>query len=946
KTVIVPPAEHFIDVEVKTDREEYEPRNEGSILITTRDVDGKPVQAEVAVSVSDEAVTAIQSELAGDPRQFFFCELRPNALQVGASVQTQRYTLLIEEDGNLIDERHSERDLAKGSKQAAVGAVVGGRVGPPLPAAPQEMAMDQAMTVTAGARSARNEMKDMAGARADEAQSLPMEVQVRSDFRSTALWKPDVLTGPDGTARLTLTYPVALPTWRATARAVTTATQVGMGSTTARTNLPLLVRLQGPRFFVAGDRVTISAVMNNNTGQAMRVTPSIDATGLTLEGSAVSGPVEVPAHGEARAEWTVAASAAGPATLRVTARGQDRSDAMERAFIVYPHGIDKLIARSGRIRTDEAIVKLDLPRERRATDLAVQIQPSLAVTMLDALPYLIDFPYGCTEQTMSRFLPAAIVARTLAKSGLSPRSIEGRLFGGIEQKHVAATHPEGAKDLRLLGRMTDASMARLYDFQHSDGGWGWWKDGASDDFMTAYVVWGFAVAKEGGLSVNENAVQRAVAYLDERLVHYENQRQDQTWMLHAIAAWRAAGGQSGFSPNQRKAFDNVWAQRDRLTAYSRALLALTAHAFGDAQRAAVLVRNLEDGVKLDRTPDASVLVRGSGANAAETMATAHWGEDRFWWRWHDGPVESTAFALRALVRIDPGNKLIEPVMNWLVKNRRGAQWNNTRDTAIAVLALNDYLNASGELAGDLAYEVSVNGRVLAAKRITAAEILAEPSRIAVDESLVRDANEIRIRRTAGTAPIYFAVEARFVSLEEPVKAAGNEIFVRRDYFRMAPRPTLLKGVAYDRLPLLDNGTVMSGERVEVVVTVESKNDYDYLLFEDLKPGGLEAVALQSGAPLWATELRQTAVLREKRAGVERDASSDQTGRTVWVYQELRDRKVALFIDHLPQGTWEIRYTLRAEVPGTFHALPLLGQAMYVPEIRANGEEVRVKVTEE
>jgi hypothetical protein len=219
---------------------------------------------------------------------------------------------------------------------------------------PQAKAMAEAITVTAQAP-ARNEMKDMAGfARADEAQSLPMDVQVRSDFRSTALWKPDVVTGPDGTARVTLQFPEALTTWRATARAVTTATQVGMGSTTARTNLPLLVRLQGPRFFVTGDRVTISAVMNNNTGQAMRVTPSIDAKGLTLQGNAVSEPVEVPAHGEARAEWTVAATAAGPATLRVTARAQDGSDAMEKTFVVYPHGIDKLIARSGRIRTDEA----------------------------------------------------------------------------------------------------------------------------------------------------------------------------------------------------------------------------------------------------------------------------------------------------------------------------------------------------------------------------------------------------------------------------------------------------------------------------------------------------------------------------------------------------------------------------------------------------------------
>jgi alpha-2-macroglobulin len=85
------------------------------------------------------------------------------------------------------------------------------------------------------------------------------------------------------------------------------------------------------------------------------------------------------------------------------------------------------------------------------------------------------------------------------------------------------------------------------------------------------------------------------------------------------------------------------------------------------------------------------------------------------------------------------------------------------------------------------------------------------------------------------------------------------------------------------------------------------------------------VAFRSGEPLWAMGLK--------------------TERSVSVYQELRDRKVAMFIDHLQQGLWEIRYTLRAETPGSFHALPLLGEAMYVPEIRANGDEVRVTVGE-
>jgi alpha-2-macroglobulin len=334
----------------------------------------------------------------------------------------------------------------------------------------------------------------------------------------------------------------------------------------------------------------------------------------------------------------------------------------------------------------------------------------------------------------------------------------------------------------------------------------------------------------------------------------------------------------------------------------------------------VLIRNLEDGVKIDRTPDQSVLVKG-GSSTAETMATAHWGTDGFWWLWYEGPVETTSFALQAIVAIDPHNGLVEPVMNWLVKNRRGAQWSNTRDTAIALLGLNDYLRASGELHGDVSYDLSVNGHAVASRAITAAEVLGAPSRFTIDPSFVRDGvNEIVIH---SNAPLYFAAEARFVSLEEPVKAAGHEIFVRRDYFKLVPHPTLLKGVVYEKAPLPDGGSVASGERVEVVVTVETKNDYDYLLFEDLKPAGLEAVALQSGQPLYA--------------------QAEGSGRMAFVYQELRDRKVAMFIDHLAQGTWQIRYTLRAEVPGSFHALPVLGQAMYVPEVRANGDEVRVTV---
>jgi len=126
----------------------------------------------------------------------------------------------------------------------------------------------------------------------------------------------------------------------------------------------------------------------------------------------------------------------------------------------------------------------------------------------------------------------------------------------------------------------------------------------------------------------------------------------------------------------------------------------------------------------------------------------------------------------------------------------------------------------------------------------------------------------------------------------------------------------------------------------VVITIEAKNNYEYLLFEDLKPAGLEAVQIRSGEPMYARQLKSGTIEAGVDGGRE---STDYTGRSRWVYQELRDRRVAMFVDKLPQGVWEIRYELRAETPGTFHALPVLGHAMYVPEIRCNGEEVRVEV---
>jgi uncharacterized protein YfaS (alpha-2-macroglobulin family) len=692
----------------------------------------------------------------------------------------------------------------------------------------------------------------------------------------------------------------------------------------------------------------------------------MDRSGKPAKGKI--GPTKVPAHGERRIDWLVYVAQPGHAKIRVSAKSSKQGDAMEKSFIIHEHGIEKFLAASGKLRGSEISAYLHIPKERKkdSTRLSVQVTPSLAVTMLGALPYLIDYPYGCTEQTLSRFLPAVIVTKTLMDQGLKPGSIRNKIFGGIETRHTGKTHPKGKRNIAELDTMTRRGLDRLYDFQHSDGGWSWWKKGDSDHFMTAYVLWGLTLAQRSGLEVDRNVLKRAYRFLNKELVEAEEQHDLQAWILHALSTYHATAKLKRVDKFQSKAYGNLWKNRSHLNAYTRSLLALTAHHYGDKKRAMTLIENLENGVTIDKTPDTSIIQRGLKKSQQGVMATAHWGEDGIFYRWSNGGVEATAFALRALLTIDPKNKLVEPVMNWLIKNRRGANWSNTRDTAIVVLAMNDYLKTSGELKGGMEYELQVNGKTITTQKVK--DVLRAPSRFEIDLARIKDGiNTIRLIRKNGEGPLYFAANATFFSLEEPITAAGNEIFVRRQYYKLVGRPTLLKGYIYDKVPLNDGETVASGERIETVLTIEAKNHYEYLVFEDMKPAGLEAVQIKSGESLYAQELKQSAVKRALGESLNPDRlsknslrgrrvksaiipvpptpNSDYTGRNRGVYQELRDRKVALFTDNLPQGVWQIRYTLRAEVPGRFHALPVLGHAMYIPEIRANGAEIRIQVSD-
>ena len=972
KELVVPPVEQFLDVKLEPDRSQLQPGEQGAFTVTVRDHAGRPVAAEIGLAVVDESVLAIQSEYNPDPRPFFFGEKRGLWVEAGSQQSWRGYARWKkDEQGRLVDARQAaliggerdermERDdegnylgRAAGSKdrfglRAGFGGG-GGRLnrlreglakqepkgsyrgpGDALPAASEALAFDSSSMV-AGPQTGG---------------SGATEIVVRSDFRETALWKPDLVTDESGTARLALRYPESLTRWKARARAFAADARLGTGVASVRTQKPLQARLQAPRFFVVGDNCTLSALIDNQGEGPLSVEVKLEAQGLALL-DAPARVVEVPARGELRVDWRARAEREGRAELVLSARSGALSDAMKMSYPVAAHGIEALVAGSWKLAEGGLAATLEVPaaRRRESTRFTVQVAPSLAVTMLDALPYLVEYPYGCTEQTLSRFLPAAIVSKTLRERGLSVEDALGRVFGGIEE----GTPRKAKNRLAELEAITRAGLDRLFDFQHADGGWGWWKEGESDEYMSAYVVWGLALARDGGIEVRRDALERGAEFLSLHLVEAEEAGDLAAWMLHALAAANAR--ESTDDVRVAKAFDNLWKRKERLNAYAKALFALAAQGFGREREAHELVANLANGAIVDETPEASAIVPGGGQRHPLTTRTAHWGQDRIWSRWSDGAVETTSFVLRALAAIEPQNALVDPTLAWLLKNRRAAQWSNTRDTAIAVLALDGFLRGSNELGRDVEYEVVVNGKPLARRTVHAAEMLRAPSQFELDPKDVRDgANAIEVRILSGQGPLYVSARAEFFSLEEPIPARGSQVFVARQYFKLVARPTLLKGIVYERVPLVDGGSVASGERVEVVLTAEAKTDLEYVLVEDQKPAGLEAVEVKSGGEFSAREIKSAEVAYRFGQGTPADAPRWDdpqrfTGRARWMHAEWRDRKVALFVDKLAQGVWEMRYELRAEVPGEFHALPVLAQAMYVPEIKGNSAEVRLRVTE-
>ena len=784
KSLKVPPLERTLTITVTPDKSQFEPDEKASFDVYAADSAGKPVEADFSFGEVDEALYSVRPDTTMSMVGFFY---------------PLRYVYL--------------------QTQTSFDFFFSGQAGKksPLLAELQGLYRPRMAQVKPG--------------------SDLVVPKVRKAFPDTAYWNSDVRTGPDGHAKVEFDFPDALTTLRTTVRAMTDDGKAGGAVTRVLVRKNLIVRLAAPRFFRQGDETVLRVIAHNYLPTAKDVTFALDVSGVDVIGGKTQ-TVNVPARGESYVDWRVKARTTGNAVLTAKALTNVESDALEMTLPVLPYGVKRRAVGAGVVFSgagqSQWAYSFPANSDAGTRSLTITVAPSLAGTVFDALDYLTSYPWGCTEQTMSSFLPDLMVAQAIDK-----------------------LHVNSPIDRKTLDDMVKAGLERLKSYQHDDGGWGWWPDDPSRVFMTAYVVSGLGQAKSAGYAVDAEEGNKGRTWLLSSLNAHPNMLPDlRAYVVYAVAS-------TGGAPAD--ALDKVWASRDKLSDEGLALAGLALDAAGDsrAHQAALLLEE----------------------KAEVTDADAHWESnyDGLMDYWGDTSSETTSFALKLLVRQDRGSGLMPKAAEWLAAHRDGDYWFSTEQTAMVIGGLTDYLALSGELANSSDVEVLVNGTSVGRRHFGPDDGFGVPWKVKVAAAQLGAGGQVTVRKT-GNGITYWSAESNWYSADRGLFQQGKlALNITRDYFLLKKRqdkPT--DPITYDLSPL--NGPVHVGDILAVRLALNG-TQWSYLMAEDPIPAGtefLENTGLYklNNKPDWWADWFTRKEFHDDRAAF---FNSDFNGRSEYVY---------------------------------------------------------------
>ena len=840
-----------------------------------------------------------------------------------------------------------------------------------------------------------------------EAESVNfVEATVRKNLADLAYWAVDLKPDDDGVIEIEVDMPENLTTWKIAAWSVGAGLRVGSGESEIITTKDLIIRMQKPRFLTQKDEVTLSANVHNYLDSEKQVRVSLEtpqddpenSTGaIAFLNNDAQVDVNVPANGEARVDWRVRAEKHGVVTLLMKALTNEESDAIQDVIKIKEHGIDKQVAVSGVIpqpeskdeKTREASFKMIVPEERRpeTTKLTVRFSPTLAGAIFDALPYMMEYPYGCTEQTLNKFLPLVIAQKALLDSGVDLEALQNKKANLNAQELGDAQERAqrwGSKRNPLANPVFDPGEARqrvavgverLTSMQNPDGGWGWFYGAGctSSARQTALIARGLQLAQDCDFAVEPYVIDRGrdflIQYEREQAIKLirgkywsdEKKREEGAYRLYREGVSSEdvfvyfALAELGVQPvaydkglidvanaklsDERAATPEavhavmkefIWNARANLQLYPLATFGLT------------LARETE---KFESTPARLEMIlrvleqyRVVDPENQTVWLDLNRVNGWYFWSWFGSEFETQAYYLRLLNNVDPAilkkvgvDKDAPMLVKYLLNNRKHATyWNSTRDTAICVEAFVEYMRGANELAPNATVEILLDGELQKKVEYTPENLFETDGTLEIPAEAL-DAGEHTISvRVDGDCPIYYNAYLQYFTLEDPITKAGLEVKVDRKYYKLVKNDAATA--------IVEGGRGQAIEQRVVEYERQPLNDGD-----DVTSGELIEVELIVDSK---NDYESILLEEPKAAGME---TVDQQSGYKWdglpAYVEYRDDRVCFFVENLPQGRSITKYRLRAETPGKFAALPATIYGMYAPELKGNSDEFKTQISD-
>lgn len=783
-----------------------------------------------------------------------------------------------------------------------------------------------------------------------KAQVVGIPPPVRTDLRETAFFFPDLLTDRDGSVVLRFTAPEALTRWKVMGLAHTKDLRSAMFTKEATTSKPLMVVPNLPRFLRQGDRITLATKINATEGTVrgtVRLALFDPVSGKELTArfapSRTEQPFTAAPGASATATWPlVVPHDVDLVSVRIVANGNGIGDGEERPLpvltdnVLVTESLPLPITKAG-TRTftlDKLVANTSTTLQQRS--LKLEFTPNPAWYAVQALPYLMEFPHECAEQTFSRYYANRLATHVVAQRP-AIRAVfeqwrdkgEGAFLSALEKNTalkgmvleetpwVLEAKDESERERRIalffdMQRMASeerTALKKLRDLQLPNGAWPWWSGMRESRYITQHIVAGFGhlealkAADTRGDGPSEVMLRQALQWLDSdvdrgyRELLKVTKAEDRAKYVPSALEVHLLYARSFFrrwpiDGTTRTAMDfyaarcrETWVQR---SLQEQAMLALAFDRSGDKTTARLILKSLSE--RATRSEELGMYWKGFVAGHA----------------WNEFPTETYALLIEAYHEVGGDKASVDQLRQYLLKLKQTTDWKTTKATAEACYAL--LLTGNDWLAMDHAPAITVGAHRVVPDMAEAGTGYFEKTWTGA--AIQPDMGRVTVT-TAKDGVQWGALHWQY--LERMDKVTPHE-----SPFRLKKEVMLKQATdAGPRLVALGGGAKVSpGDRITVRIELRTDRYLDHVHLKDQHAAGLESVETLSSYK-WQGGLGY--------------------------YQSNRDAATHFFFDRVGPGTYVFEYELKVTHVGEMSNGLTTAMCMYAPEFSAHSEGVRLRV---